>query len=156
GDRRVGPSRGRQGTVPPVPATGWPDVPVLADRIPPGLSHLSRERRGHFQSLLLSVPGARGVGAVADRGAAGGTAQRTDSFARRVGCARGAGGSSMVKSLQANCPACGGTVEFKVSSSLVTICPYCRSVVARGDRKLEDLGKVADLVQTDSVLEVGR
>jgi hypothetical protein len=39
---------------------------------------------------------------------------------------------------------------------LVTVCAYCRSVVARGDRKLEDLGKVADLVQTDSVLEVGR
>jgi hypothetical protein len=62
----------------------------------------------------------------------------------------------MVKPLQANCPACGGSVEFKVSDSLVTICPYCRSVVARGDKKLEDLGKVADLVQTDSVLEVGR
>jgi hypothetical protein len=39
---------------------------------------------------------------------------------------------------------------------LVTVCEYCRSVVARGDRRLEDLGKVADLVQTDSVLEVGR
>jgi hypothetical protein len=62
----------------------------------------------------------------------------------------------MVKSLQTNCPACGGPVEFKVGTSLVTICPYCRSVVARGDKKLEDLGKVADLVQTDSVLEVGR
>jgi hypothetical protein len=59
-------------------------------------------------------------------------------------------------SVQSNCPACGGPVEFKVDSSVVTICPYCRSAVARGDKKLEDLGKVADLVTTGSLLEVGR
>jgi len=38
---------------------------------------------------------------------------------------------------------------------MVTICPYCRSVVARGDRNVEDLGVVAALVDTDSLLEVG-
>ncbi|MBL8795398.1 MAG: DUF4178 domain-containing protein, partial [Planctomycetia bacterium] len=35
------------------------------------------------------------------------------------------------------------------------VCAYCRSVVARGDRKPEDLGKVAALIDTDSPLEVG-
>ena len=49
-------------------------------------------------------------------------------------------------SVQANCPACGGPCVFKVSTSLVTVCPYCQSVIARGDRGLESLGKVADLV----------
>jgi hypothetical protein len=58
-------------------------------------------------------------------------------------------------SLKANCPACGGPVEFKVGTSLVTVCPYCRSVVGRGDRGLESLGKVADLVETQSPLDVG-
>jgi hypothetical protein len=58
-------------------------------------------------------------------------------------------------SVQANCPACGGPVTFKVSTSLVTVCPYCRSVVGRGDRGLESLGKVADLVETQSPLDVG-
>src|SRR5262245_5746506 len=58
-------------------------------------------------------------------------------------------------SLTANCPACGGTVTFTVGTSLVAVCPYCRSVVGRGDRGLESLGKVADLVQTDSPLDVG-
>jgi hypothetical protein len=58
-------------------------------------------------------------------------------------------------SVQASCPGCGAAVEFKFGSSLVTVCKYCRSVVARGDRKLEDLGKVAALVDTESPLAVG-
>jgi hypothetical protein len=58
-------------------------------------------------------------------------------------------------SVQANCPSCGGPCTFKVSTSLVTVCPYCQSVIARGDRGLESLGKVADLVETASPLDVG-
>src|SRR5438132_13914555 len=38
---------------------------------------------------------------------------------------------------------------------MVAVCPYCRSVVARGDRKLEDLGKVAAIAETDSFLSLG-
>lgn len=48
----------------------------------------------------------------------------------------------------ANCPACGGPIEFSIGSSIVVICDHCRSVVARTDRALEDLGKVAALVNT--------
>ncbi|MBI3866007.1 MAG: DUF4178 domain-containing protein [Planctomycetia bacterium] len=60
-----------------------------------------------------------------------------------------------MKGKQAACPACAGPVRFQVSSSLVTVCTYCHSVVARGDKRLEDLGKVADLVATESPLKVG-
>lgn len=56
---------------------------------------------------------------------------------------------------QVSCPACGGAIHFPVGSAVVAVCPYCRSVVARGDRRVEDLGKVAALVETDSALEVG-
>ena len=56
---------------------------------------------------------------------------------------------------QVSCPSCGGPIAFKIGTALVNICPYCRSVVARGDRKLEDLGKVAAIAQTDSFLRVG-
>lgn len=35
------------------------------------------------------------------------------------------------------------------------VCPYCRSVVARGDRGLENLGQVAALIDTGSPLRVG-
>src|SRR6201991_869109 len=57
--------------------------------------------------------------------------------------------------LVANCPACGGPVEFKSGQSIVVICSYCRSAVARTDRELKDLGKVAELVGTGSPLDIG-
>jgi hypothetical protein len=60
-----------------------------------------------------------------------------------------------VSPVQASCPGCGAAIEFKIGSSLVAVCAYCRSVVGRTDRKLEDLGKVAAIVETNSPLEVG-
>ena len=58
-------------------------------------------------------------------------------------------------SVRVSCPSCGGPVVFEVGSSMVAVCPYCRSAVARGDRAVEDLGKVAALVGTGAVLRVG-
>ena len=55
----------------------------------------------------------------------------------------------------ANCPSCAGTVEFTSGSTIVVVCPYCRSAVTRTDRGLEDLGKVADLALSDSPLKLG-
>ncbi len=55
----------------------------------------------------------------------------------------------------AHCPSCGALVEFHVASSLVTICEHCHSAIARGDKALEDVGKVADLVDTQSPLRLG-
>jgi len=60
-----------------------------------------------------------------------------------------------MSALVANCPSCGGPVEFKSGQSIVVICQYCRSAVARTDRELKDLGKVAELVETGSPLDVG-
>ena len=36
--------------------------------------------------------------------------------------------------LQANCPSCAGPIEFKAGSTIVLVCPFCRSAVARTDR----------------------
>ncbi|HEY4262851.1 MAG TPA: DUF4178 domain-containing protein, partial [Schlesneria sp.] len=55
----------------------------------------------------------------------------------------------------ANCPACGAPIEFQLSTALVTVCDFCHSVVARTDKKLEDLGKVADLFETNSPVKKG-
>ena len=60
-----------------------------------------------------------------------------------------------MKTRTASCPGCGGPVEFRASSSLVTVCEYCHSAVARGDKRVEDHGKIADLVQTQSKLKLG-
>jgi hypothetical protein len=57
--------------------------------------------------------------------------------------------------LKANCPSCAAPIEFKSGSSIVIVCPYCRSAVARTDRALEDLGKVAEIAQSESPLRVG-
>lgn len=53
------------------------------------------------------------------------------------------------------CPSCGGPVQFRARDSLVTVCEYCSSIVARGDRGVEDWGKVADLALTQSPFELG-
>src|SRR5262249_57294349 len=58
-------------------------------------------------------------------------------------------------SVEVSCPACGATISFKIGSSIVVVCEYCNSVIARGDRDIEDLGKVADLADTGSPLDLG-
>lgn len=57
--------------------------------------------------------------------------------------------------LSASCPSCAGALEFKSGSTVVIVCPFCRSAVARTDRALEDLGKVADIAETESPLKLG-
>lgn len=57
--------------------------------------------------------------------------------------------------IQVTCPGCGAPVQFRLGTSLVTVCEFCHSVVGRGDRNVEDLGKIAYLAETDSILEVG-
>lgn len=57
--------------------------------------------------------------------------------------------------LRGSCPSCGAGIEFKRGSTIVVVCDYCRSVVSRTDRALEDLGKVAEIAETGSPLELG-
>jgi hypothetical protein len=58
--------------------------------------------------------------------------------------------------LASTCPGCGAPLEFRLASSVVMVCAHCRSVVARTDRAFERIGEVADLVDTQSQLAVGR
>ena len=45
----------------------------------------------------------------------------------------------------ANCPNCGAKVVFLWSSSVQTVCQYCKSVLVRTDLDLTKIGQVADL-----------
>src|SRR5262245_46544467 len=56
---------------------------------------------------------------------------------------------------QGSCPNCGAPIEFGVGSSIAKVCEYCRHTVLRSDRGLENLGKVADLAHTASLIAVG-
>ncbi len=56
---------------------------------------------------------------------------------------------------QGSCPSCGASIEFGVGSSIAKVCEYCRATVVRSDRGLENLGKVADIANTPSLIAVG-
>jgi hypothetical protein len=45
----------------------------------------------------------------------------------------------------ATCPNCGAKIIFKWSSSVQTVCAYCKSVLVRSDLDLTKVGQVADL-----------
>jgi Zn finger protein HypA/HybF involved in hydrogenase expression len=57
--------------------------------------------------------------------------------------------------LLTSCPSCAGQIEFRAGSSIVVVCPFCRSAVARTDRGLSDLGKVAEIISSQSPLRIG-
>ena len=57
--------------------------------------------------------------------------------------------------LQANCPSCAAPIEFKAGSTIVLVCPFCRSAIARTDRGLLDLGKVSEIAESESPLKLG-
>ncbi|HUJ58269.1 MAG TPA: DUF4178 domain-containing protein [Kofleriaceae bacterium] len=56
--------------------------------------------------------------------------------------------------MKAACPTCGADVEFRYDDSFVRVCDHCHNAVLRGDRGIETLGKVADLVPVESPLEL--
>src|SRR5262245_16085252 len=56
--------------------------------------------------------------------------------------------------LVAQCPSCAADIQFRASTSLVVVCQFCGHVIGRGDRGFQDLGKVADLVDSGSPLEI--
>jgi len=54
--------------------------------------------------------------------------------------------------MKTRCPQCGAEIEFRFDDSFVRVCASCRSAVARTDRGIETLGKIADLAPLDSPL----
>jgi ribosomal protein L37AE/L43A len=57
--------------------------------------------------------------------------------------------------LTASCPSCGAPVVFKSASSVFAVCEYCQSTLVRHDQALEDIGKMAALVEDRSPLQMG-
>ena len=57
--------------------------------------------------------------------------------------------------LTASCPSCGAPVVFQSASSILAVCEYCQSTLVRHDQALEDIGKMAALVEDRSPLQLG-
>lgn len=55
----------------------------------------------------------------------------------------------------ANCPACGAAVAFKSSASFHAVCEFCRSTLVRHGGNLENLGRMADLIEDASPIQIG-
>ena len=54
----------------------------------------------------------------------------------------------------ANCPACGAPVVFRSSVSFHVVCEFCRSTLVRHGGNLENLGKMADLLEDASPIQL--
>lgn len=50
----------------------------------------------------------------------------------------------------APCPSCGAPVEFRAAGSVVAVCDYCRSTLVRGDVTIENIGRMAELIEDAS------
>lgn len=55
----------------------------------------------------------------------------------------------------ANCTSCGAPVSFRSAASLLAVCAFCKSTLIRHDLDLENLGKMAALLEDASPLQLG-
>jgi hypothetical protein len=55
----------------------------------------------------------------------------------------------------ARCPSCGAPVEFKSVASIMAVCDYCQSTLLQDGEALQNLGKMAALVEDRSPLQRG-
>jgi len=55
---------------------------------------------------------------------------------------------------RAPCPGCGAPVEFRSAQSLYAVCPYCQSTVVRRGETLARVGKMAELFDDFSPLQL--
>ena len=54
----------------------------------------------------------------------------------------------------ANCPNCGAKIIFRWSSSVQTVCDFCKSILVRTDVDLKKVGQVADLPPEGSPIQL--
>jgi hypothetical protein len=54
-----------------------------------------------------------------------------------------------------NCPNCGAKIVFLWSSSVQTVCEFCKSILVRTDLDLQKVGQVADLPENSSPIQIG-
>ena len=58
------------------------------------------------------------------------------------------------RAYRAPCPGCGAPVEFRSAQSTFAVCPYCRSTVVRDGDKLSRVGKMSELFDDFSPLQL--
>ncbi len=57
--------------------------------------------------------------------------------------------------MKLSCPACGAEVFFKSKASVFGVCSFCSSTLVRHDMNIESLGKMTEMPQDMSPLQIG-
>ncbi|WP_301101247.1 DUF4178 domain-containing protein [Propionivibrio sp.] len=55
----------------------------------------------------------------------------------------------------ANCPSCGAPVSFRSPASVYAVCEFCRSTLLRDGEALKNLGRMADLMDDPTCIQIG-
>jgi hypothetical protein len=55
----------------------------------------------------------------------------------------------------ANCPSCGAPVGFRSTASVYAVCEFCRSTLLRDGEDLKNLGRMADLIDDPTLIQIG-
>ena len=56
---------------------------------------------------------------------------------------------------QATCPGCGAPVQFKSAASVMAVCEYCKTTLLKDAASVVDLGKMSDVLEDYSPLQIG-
>ena len=56
---------------------------------------------------------------------------------------------------QVACPGCGAPVQFKSAASVMAVCEYCKTTLLKDAGSVRDLGKMSDVLEDYSPLQIG-
>ena len=56
---------------------------------------------------------------------------------------------------RASCPSCGAPIVFRAASSLYVVCDFCRSTLLRSGENLQNIGRMAELLDDSSPIRIG-
>jgi hypothetical protein len=56
---------------------------------------------------------------------------------------------------QVTCPGCGAPVEFKSAASVMAVCGFCKTTVLKDADSVRDLGKMSEVIEDYSPLQIG-
>jgi len=53
-----------------------------------------------------------------------------------------------------SCPSCGAEVSFRSAASVMAVCEYCHSTLLKDAESVKDIGKMSDVLEDYSPLQI--
>ncbi|MGZ3254606.1 MAG: DUF4178 domain-containing protein, partial [Burkholderiaceae bacterium] len=54
-----------------------------------------------------------------------------------------------------SCPSCGAQVEFRSYASVLAVCEYCKTTILKDADSVKNLGKMSDVLEDYSPIQIG-